>query len=123
VAAVVVVHEPVVQPFHCSHSLLRHWALLVHQHGVAAVQVALAPPDSHAPTAHEYVDTPVAPESGPSWQSALSYVPAPVVPVHGLPVGHWPFAFEQWPLPQSESAVQRQTPALAAGAGVRLVLQ
>jgi hypothetical protein len=117
------VHWPEAQPFHCSHSPLVHWALLVHQHGVAAPHVVVAPPASHAPTAHAYVFTPVAPEVGASWQSAASKVPAVVVPEHVLPAGHCPLAFEQWPLPQSESAVQRHTPAFAAGAGVSVVLQ
>jgi hypothetical protein len=72
VAAVEVVHKPEVQPLHCSHAPLLHWLLAVHQHGVVALHVAGAPPDSQPPVAHEYVVTPVAPEIGPSWQSALS---------------------------------------------------
>jgi hypothetical protein len=63
-----------------------------------------------------------------SWQSAPSYVPAVVVPVHAdapaslLAVVHWPLTFEQCPLEQSESFTHRHAVGarrlLRTGAGV-----
>jgi hypothetical protein len=57
-----------------------------------------------------------------SAQSAASYLPAAVGPVH-VPV-HWLLALEHWPLEQSESATQRHAVwvPLHTGAGERLVV-
>jgi hypothetical protein len=42
---------PPTQPPHVRHSPLSHCELLTHQHGVLVEQVAVLPPDSHAPAA------------------------------------------------------------------------
>jgi hypothetical protein len=92
-----------------------HSESLVHQHGTPAT--LQTPPGevtlSHVPAAHDHeLGADVA-----SAQSAESYAPAVVAPLH-VPV-HWLFALEHAPLGQSESATHRHAvcPLLHTGAG------